>query len=421
MDDQPKTLSPKLRFPEFHDRPAWPRTKLSSVLTDHGQTSDGKSEVHSVSLTNGIVPQIEHMGRSFAATDTAHYSLVMPFDIVYTRSPLAIFKLGIVKQHKRAGNAIVSPLYGVFNPKNKHLGLLIEAYFESPYRSIRYLEPLAQKGAKNTIHLSNDRFLSGSLFLPDDEGEQRKIAECLTSLDQRIAAEGRKLEALRAHRKGLTQQLCPREGETRPRLRFPEFRHAPEWVSIPIGEFFETMTGGTPDRAKKEYWGGVIPWITTSLVDFNVIREAEEFITDAGLKNSGAKLFPKGTVLVALYGQGKTRGKVALLDIAATTNQACAAILPASDFDPVFTFLSLSGRYDEMRSLSNAGGQENLSQGLLRDLPFYYPDDSAEREKIAASLSSLDAVITAQVRKLDGLRTYKKALMQQIFPVPEGM
>ena len=78
--------------------------------------SDGRSEVHSVSLVKGIVSQIEHLGRSFAASDTTHYNLVRPFDIVYTRSPLAIYKLGIVKQHKATGNAIVSPLYGCSGP-----------------------------------------------------------------------------------------------------------------------------------------------------------------------------------------------------------------------------------------------------------------------------------------------------------------
>jgi type I restriction enzyme S subunit len=212
------------------------------------------------------------------------------------------------------------------------------------------------------------------------------------------------------------QQLFPREGETLPRLRFPEFRDAPEWRVGPLGELFETMTGGTPDRAVKEYWGGAIPWITTSLVDFNVINNAEEFISDAGLENSSAKLFPKNTVLVALYGQGKTRGKVARLGIEATTNQACAAILPGDGIEPAFTFLSLCGRYDEMRGLSNSGGQENLSQGLLRELRFCYPKDVAEQQRIADCLSAFDARIAAEADKLAALKTHKQGLMQQLFP-----
>ena len=169
------------------------------------------------------------------------------------------------------------------------------------------------------------------------------------------------------------KQLFPREGETLPRLRFPEFQNAPEWRSDSLGKLFETSTGGTPSRSTKEYWNGGIPWITTSLVDFRVITQAEELISAAGLENSSAKLFPKGTVLMALYGQGKTRGQVALLGIEAATNQACAAILPRSDIDPYFVFLNLAGRYEELRALSNAGGQENLSQGLIREIQFLPP------------------------------------------------
>ena len=127
--DKPSRLMPNLRFSEFQSRPSWPSTTLRDVLHEHGLRSDGASEVHSVSLAKGIVPQIEHMGRNYAASDTSHYSLVRPFDIVYTRSPLARFTLGIVKQHKGKNNAIVSPLYGVFEPRNRHIGLILEAYF----------------------------------------------------------------------------------------------------------------------------------------------------------------------------------------------------------------------------------------------------------------------------------------------------
>ncbi len=176
------------------------------------------------------------------------------------------------------------------------------------------------------------------------------------------------------------------------------------------------MTGGTPDRATKAYWNGSIPWVTTSLVAFNVIAKVEEFITEEGLENSSAKMFPKNSVLIALYGQGKTRGKVAMLNIEATTNQACAAILPCEGINPHFTFLNLCGRYEEMRGLSNAGGQENLSQGLVRSLPFSYPKDVFEQQRIVECLSSLDNQIAAQDEKLTALRTHKKGLMQQLFP-----
>jgi len=215
------------------------------------------------------------------------------------------------------------------------------------------------------------------------------------------------------------QQLFPREGETLPRLRFPEFQDAPEWESNSIDNIFETTSGGTPSRTEKSYWGGTIPWITTSLVNFGIITEAEEFISEHGLNNSSAKLLPEGTVLIAMYGHGKTRGQVALLGLEAATNQACAAILPQKGIEPYFVFQNLAGRYDELRNLSNSGGQENLSQGLVRDLPFSYPTNVAEQKRITSCLTTLDDLITAHSAKLSALKTHKKGLMQQLFPFQE--
>jgi type I restriction enzyme, S subunit len=238
-------------------------------------------------------------------------------------------------------------------------------------------------------------------------------------VDELIAAQARKVDVLKTHKKGLMQQLFPREGETQPRLRFPEFQNAGEWVSDSVGNIFETTSGGTPSRTEKAYWNGDIPWITTSLVDFRVITSSEEFISAEGLENSSAKLFPKGTVLMAMYGQGKTRGQVALLGIEAATNQACAAILPRKGIDPYFVFLNLAGRYEEIRELSNSGGQENLSQGLVREIRFAFSPDDGEQRKVTECLSSLDALITAETQKLEALKTHKKGLMQGLFPALE--
>lgn len=412
------TLKPKLRFPEFRDEPGWNETPLSSVLTEHEEQDDGASEVHSVSVHKGVVNQVEHLGRSFAAADRSNYNLGKPHDIIYTKSPTGDFPYGIVKQSKLPYNVIVSPLYGVFSPVNQYLGYILDAYFESPVRTKNYLAPITQKGAKNTIQISNATFLSRGLYLPSDEAEHKKIAECLSTLDELIGAESQKLDALKSHKKGLMQQLFPCEGETRPPRRFPEFQNAPEWKSDSLGKIFDTASGGTPSRSEKAYWNGSIPWITTSLVDFRVITGADEFITAEGLENSSAKLFPKGTVLMAMYGQGKTRGQVALLGIQAATNQACAAILPRDDIDPYFVFLNLAGRYEEIREMSNSGGQENLSQGLVQEIPFTFPPDEAEQRKVTACLSSLDELIAAQSNKLEALKTHKKGLMQQLFPSP---
>jgi type I restriction enzyme S subunit len=294
----------------------------------------------------------------------------------------------------------------------------LDHFFSGDYNLNSYLQPIVKKGAKNDMKVNNADVLKGDICVPEFP-EQQKIAECLSSVDEVIAVQARKVDALKTHKKGLMQQLFPHEGETQPRLRFPEFQNAPEWSSDSLGSIFDTSSGGTPDRTKAEYWNGNIPWITTSLVGFNIITEADEFISGEGLRNSSAKVFPEKTILMAMYGQGKTRGQVAMLGIKAATNQACAAILPRSEIDPHFVFLNLGSRYEELRGLSNSGGQENLSQGLIQGLQFSYPESKAEQQRIADCFTSLDDLIAAQTQKLEALKTYKKGLMQQLFPSPE--
>lgn len=418
-DNNERTVVPRLRFPEFADGAGWDVVPLEKIARRIAVKNSGVAvtRILTNSAEYGVLDQREYFEREIVtAGNTDGYYVVNRGDYVYNPRTSITAPVGPISRNN-VGQGIMSPLYMVFRFQADNTD-----FYEHYFRSTGwhpYLRSVASTGARHDrMSIATSAFMRMPLSKPPAT-EQQKIVDCLTSLDKAIAAQGQKVEALQAHKQGLMQQLFPLEGETLPRLRFPAFRDAPEWITAPLGQYFETMTGGTPNRNEKEYWDGTIPWITTSLVDFNVIRSAEEFISSTGLKNSAAKLFPKGTILIALYGQGKTRGKVAMLDIEATTNQACAAILPVKGFDPTFTFLSLSGRYDEMRALSNSGGQENLSQGLIRELPFHYPVDVAEREQITDCLSSLDDLITAQTQKLVALKTHKKALMQQLFPSPE--
>lgn len=198
-----------------------------------------------------------------------------------------------------------------------------------------------------------------------------------------------------------------------PKLRFPEF--SDNWEVKKLGEIAEISSGGTPSRAKKEYWNGNIPWVSTTLIDFNIIDKTEEQITEEGLKKSSAKLFPKGTLLMAMYGQGKTRGKIAILGIKASTNQACGAIMPNNSIlNNIFLFQNLAKRYDEIRDLSNQGGQENLSGGIIKGLDISLPQ-LPEQTKIANFLTAIDAKIQALKQKKTLLEQYKKGIMQQIF------
>ncbi|MCB4438071.1 restriction endonuclease subunit S [Alteromonas sp. McT4-15] len=200
---------------------------------------------------------------------------------------------------------------------------------------------------------------------------------------------------------------------TSPNIRFSAY--SDKWEKETVGDVSKVTSGGTPNRANPAYWGGSIPWVTTSLIDFNKIVSADEFITDEGLKGSSAKLFPKGTLLIALYGQGVTRGKVALLDIDATTNQACAAMM--FDKNKVyqdFAFFQLMSKYEGIRNLANDGGQKNLSGGLIKSLELTLPSIKEQRQ-IADFLSSVDKKISLLKEKHALLKQYKKGVMQKLF------
>ena len=196
-------------------------------------------------------------------------------------------------------------------------------------------------------------------------------------------------------------------------MRFPEFTE--EWETKKLGEISSVSSGGTPSRANPLYWDGDIPWISTTLIDFNLIEKSEEYITQEGLENSSAKLFPIGTLLMAMYGQGKTRGKVAILNIEATTNQACGAIITNEEvLNSFFAFQNLVKRYDEIRDLSNQGSQENLSGGIIKGIKITFPKLS-EQIKITSFLSLIDERIQTQNKIIEQLETLIKNVSEKIF------
>jgi type I restriction enzyme S subunit len=167
-----------------------------------------------------------------------------------------------------------------------------------------------------------------------------------------------------------------------------------QWCRLQIGEFAEVQTGGTPSRNEPQCWqGGSIPWVTTSEVNYRPIASTKECITALGLKNSSAKVFPKGTLLMAMYGQGKTRGQVARLAIDAATNQACAAIVPNGRVVVDYLYYFLVYSYDSLRKLSNTGGQQNLSKGLIESFDVLFPACLTEQHRIAAILRTWDEAI----------------------------
>ena len=164
------------------------------------------------------------------------------------------------------------------------------------------------------------------------------------------------------------------------------------WPSKPIGQVCKVTTGGTPSRNNATYWNGDIPWVKTGEVNYYVIDSTEERITAEGLKGSAAKLCPPNSVLVALYGQGPTRGRVGMLGIEAAVNQACAAIYPNAEFDPWFVYYYLSGKYLSLRAMAQGAAQPNLNLAMIKG--FGIPTPALEEQK--AAVASIDAVAKAK-------------------------
>lgn len=186
-----------------------------------------------------------------------------------------------------------------------------------------------------------------------------------------------------------------------------------DWEVKKLEEMCSLKSGGTPSRKEDKYWNGSIPWITTSLVNFNTIYEAEEFITADGLENSSAHVFPKGTTIMAIYGQGVTRGKVARLGIDASTNQACVAFLNDNTNFQNYLFYSLSFQYLKLRNLSNDGSQKNLSSSILKRYKLPIPP-LPEQKAIANCLTTWDRGIEKLSALIKAKKEQKKGLMQQL-------
>lgn len=199
-------LTGKKRLPGFSG--AWKNIKLCEVLSERKEKNiEQNLRICSVAVQKGVIDQIEHLGRSYAASDTSNYSVAHYGDIIYTKSPTGDFLYGIVKQNLLQETVAVSPLYGVFTPMTFGLGYFLHTYFQSAICAQNYLLPIVQKGAKNTINITNDTFISSKLYLPLDVEEQRAIADTFIAADREIDLLRQDIEQEKQKKKALMQLL----------------------------------------------------------------------------------------------------------------------------------------------------------------------------------------------------------------------
>lgn len=171
--------------------------RLSELLTERNEVNTAQYEVYSVSVSQGVVNQVEYLGRSFAAKDTSNYNVVHYGDIVYTKSPTGDFPYGIVKRSNQAKPVAVSPLYGVYIPASNDIGCFLHYYFCNAVSTKNYLHKLIQKGAKNTINITNQRFLENTIKVPKAE----KLTIVVKLLNQISAKKQHAEELLTYYRK----------------------------------------------------------------------------------------------------------------------------------------------------------------------------------------------------------------------------
>ena len=196
------------------------------------------------------------------------------------------------------------------------------------------------------------------------------------------------------------------------------------WKEIKLGDVFRTSSGATPLSTEKSYYeGGVIPWINSGELASPYIYKTSNYITQKGFENSSTEIYPKDTVLVAMY--GATAGKASLLKIEACTNQAICAILPRKDYSPEFLKYNIDTLYEHLVGLSSGSARDNLSQAGLKKLKLVLPKTREEQENLVSVLTLLDKKIALNRQINDNLEAMAKQLydywfVQFDFPNEEG-
>ncbi len=295
----------------------------------------------------------------------------------------------------------------LFDPRFVHY-FLLDFYFEGGTKPL-------QSNTTGLRNLNFDSYLQTEVPCPP-LAEQRKIAAVLGKVQAAVAVEGDLVRVARELKQAALRQLCTRGLRGEPRKQTALGPVPESWEVAQAGSLCHFSSGGTPDRGNPTYWtGGTIPWVKTGEVNYRTISEVEECITELGLKNSAAKLLPASTLVMAMYGQGVTRGRVARLGIAATTNQACAAIAPRADsgISTDFLYHFFEFNYEYLRSLGHGANQKNLNLEIIRQVSVPIPPEAEQRE-IAALLATLDAKIAHHEARQGLLRELFRTLLHDL-------
>lgn len=399
-------VNPKKRFYNKSNRyPDWEKSGILDIfliIKDRVQTD---KTILSIKQGYGTIPRIESGIRIQAKESSiASYKPVRKGDfIIHLRSFEGGFEIANT-------DGIVSPAYTMLRAKNKIVPYFYKLLLGSNRfvnRDLRVIVEGIRDG--KTVNISNLNDVK--VYVPCFE-EQQKIAAFFSTLDEKISLSERKLEVLEHLKKGLMQKIFNKE------LRFKDQngREFPAWKYEKIGDRCKCFAGGTPSTRNVQYWdNGTIPWLSSGEISTEIVTSTEKRITEEGYRNSSTKMIKPNSVLIALAGQGSTRGKVALTKIALCSNQSIAAVEPDESLSPEFLYYYLSTQYSNLRLISDGGGgRGGLNLKLINDFEVPVPCIE-EQEKIASFLSSVDSKILGVKKTTNKLNVLKQGFMQQMF------
>ena len=273
---------------------------------------------------------------------------------------------------------------------------------------------LSSKNGSTMVHITKEGMEQKDVIIPPSTKEQQEIGAFFLQLDNLITLHQRKYDKLQVLKKAMLEKMFPKNGSSVPEIRFKGFTDA--WEQRKVSEVAEICAGGTPSTGIEKYWHPKeIPWLSSGEVHKKYITYTDNKISVEGLNNSSARMIPANSVLIALAGQGKTRGTVAINRISLTTNQSIAAMIFTKEIVPEFVFCNLENRYEEIRRMSSGDGSRGgLNKQIVGEIEIPYTSKE-EQAKIGAYFSKLDYLITLHQRELEKLQNIKKSMLEKMF------
>jgi type I restriction enzyme, S subunit len=400
-------LVPKLRFPEFLGAGGWDADDLGLVAYFVNE----KIALEQVALENyvsteNILADYGGIGKASKLPKTGSVTRFQLNDTLVSNIRPYLKKVWIADREGGASNDVI-----VIRAKQR----LLPQYLSALLKNDAFID-YVMTGAKGVKMPRGDvGSMKAYQALYPPKPEQQKIADCLSSLDELIAAQARKVDALKTHKKGLMQQLFTREGETQPRLRFPEFRDAGEWDEQSIGDFGKVITGNTPSTTNSDFYGGDIPFVSPAdISDLRLVDQTKTTLTAEGFAET--RPVRAGSILFVCI--GSTIGKVAQNVRDCATNQQINAVIPNSKHSSGFVYFALSVAAERIALLAGKQAVPIVNKSLFSSVRIRVPK-LLEQQRIASCLVHLDTQHTSEIQILKTLRLHKKALMQKLFPLAE--